>query len=260
MSGATYPISQPGSTANGTVTVSPADAAKGSRVTITATPADGYVLDKLMVTDASGNLLGLTNQGGGKFTFTMPGSAVTVQAAFGKESGGVFADVPNSAYYADAVKWAVAQGITNGKGSGLFGSNDACTRAQIVTFLWRAVGSPAPKMTFNPFSDVSPDAYYYQAVLWAVENGITSGMGNGRFSPEGTCTRGQSVTFLYRAAGAPAVSGSSFQDVPASSYCADAIAWAVKNGITQGTGAGAFSPNGGCTRAQIVTFLYRQYK
>ena len=137
MSGATYPNSQPGSTANGTVTVSPADAAKGSRVTITATPADGYVLDKLMVTDASGNLLGLTNQGGGKFTFTMPGSAVTVQAAFGKESGGVFADVPNSAYYADAVKWAVAQGITNGKGSGLFGSNDACTRAQIVTFLYR---------------------------------------------------------------------------------------------------------------------------
>ena len=260
VSGATYPISQPGSTANGTVTVSPADAAKGSRVTITATPASGYVLDKLMVTDASGNLLGLTNQGGGKFTFTMPGSAVTVQAAFGKESGGVFADVPNSAYYADAVKWAVAQGITNGKGSGLFGSNDACTRAQIVTFLWRAAGSPAPKMTFNPFSDVSPDAYYYQAVLWAVENGITGGMGNGRFSPEGTCTRGQSVTFLHRAAGAPAVSGSSFQDVPASSYCADAIAWAVKNGITQGTGAGAFSPNGGCTRAQIVTFLYRQYK
>ena len=260
VSGATYPISQPGSTANGTVTVSPADAAKGSRVTITATPASGYVLDKLMVTDASGNLLGLTNQGGGKFTFTMPGSAVTVQAAFGKESGGVFADVPNSAYYADAVKWAVAQGITNGKGSGLFGSNDACTRAQIVTFLWRAAGSPAPKMTFNPFSDVSPDAYYYQAVLWAVENGITGGMGNGRFSPEGTCTRGQSVTFLHRAAGAPAVSGSSFQDVSASSYCADAIAWAVKNGITQGTGAGAFSPNGGCTRAQIVTFLYRQYK
>ena len=260
VSGATYPISQPGSTANGTVTVSPANAAKGSRVTITATPASGYVLDKLMVTDASGNLLGLTNQGGGKFTFTMPGSAVTVQAAFGQESGGVFADVPNSAYYADAVKWAVAQGITNGKGSGLFGSNDACTRAQIVTFLWRAAGSPAPKMTFNPFSDVSPDAYYYQAVLWAVENGITGGMDNGRFSPEGTCTRGQSVTFLHRAAGAPAVSGSSFQDVPASSYCADAIAWAVKNGITQGTGAGAFSPNGGCTRAQIVTFLYRQYK
>ena len=260
VSGATYPISLPGSTANGTVTVFPADAAKGSRVTVTATPASGYVLDKLMVTDASGNLLGLTNQGGGKFTFTMPGSAVTVQAAFGKESGGVFADVLNSAYYADAVKWAVAQGITNGKGSGLFGSNDPCTRAQIVTFLWRAAGSPASKMTFNPFSDVSPDAYYYQAVLWAVENGITGGMGNGRFSPDGTCTRGQSVTFLYRAAGAPAVSGSSFQDVPASSYCADAVAWAVKNGITQGTGAGAFSPNGGCTRAQIVTFLYRQYK
>ena len=260
VSGATYPISQPGSTANGTVTVSPADAAKGSRVTITATPADGYVLDKLMVTDASGNLLGLTNQGGGKFTFTMPGSAVTVQAAFGKESGGVFADVLNSAYYADAVKWAVDQGITNGKGSGLFGSNDACTRAQIVTFLWRAAGSPTPKMAFNPFSDVSPDAYYYQAVLWAVENGITGGMGNGRFSPEGTCTRGQSVTFLYRAAGAPAVSGSSFQDVPASSYCADAVQWAVKNSITQGNGAGGFSPNGGCTRAQIVTFLYRQYK
>ena len=258
-SGTKYPITLPGSTANGTVTVTPAEAAKGSKVTVTVTPDSGYVLDKLMVTDESGNLLGLTNQGSGKFTFIMSGSAVTVQASFTKESGSVFADVPNSAYYAEAVKWALNEGITNGTGNGLFGAQDACTRAQIVTFLWRAAGSPAPKVTFNPFSDVSAEAYYFQAVLWAVENGITEGTGNGRFSPDSTCTRGQSVTFLYRAAGSPAASGSSFQDVAASSYCAAAAQWAVQNGITQGTGKATFSPDAACNRAQIVTFLYRQH-
>ena len=241
------------------MTVTPAEAAKGSKVTVTVTPDSGYVLDKLMVTDESGNLLGLTNQGSGKFTFIMSGSAVTVQASFTKESGSVFADVPNSAYYAEAVKWALNEGITNGTGNGLFGAQDACTRAQIVTFLWRAAGSPAPKVTFNPFSDVSAEAYYFQAVLWAVENGITEGTGNGRFSPDSTCTRGQSVTFLYRAAGSPAASGSSFQDVAASSYCAAAAQWAVQNGITQGTGKATFSPDAACNRAQIVTFLYRQH-
>ena len=213
-----------------------------------------------MVTDADGNLLGLTNKGNGKFAFTMPGSAVTVQASFIKGSGGVFADVYDNAYYADAVKWALDKGITNGKGNSLFGSQDDCTRAQIVTFLWRAAGSPAPKMSFNPFSDVSADAYYYQAVLWAVENGITGGTGNGLFSPDSTCTRGQSVAFLHRSAGSPAASGSSFSDVSASSYYASSVQWAVKNDITQGTSEKTFSPDTACNRAQIVTFLYRHYK
>ena len=259
--GGKYSVALPGHTANGAVTVTADEAVKGGKVTITVKPDSGYVLDKLMVTDEDGNLLGLTNQGGGKFTFTMPGSAVSVQATFIKDSGGVFADVPNSAYYADAVKWALDKGITNGKDNGLFGAQDACSRAQIVTFLWRAAGSPAPKMALNPFSDVSADAYYYQAVLWAVENGITGGTGSGRFSPDGICTRGQSMALLHRAAGSPAAGGgSSFSDVSASDYYGSAVQWAVKNGITQGTGAAAFSPNAACNRAQIVTFLYRAYQ
>ena len=135
-----------------------------------------------------------------------------------------------------------------------------CTRVQIVTFLWRAAGCPQPKMTLNPFRDVAAGDYCYTAVIWAVENGITNGIGDGLFGPDQTCTRAQSVTFLYRAAGSPAVSGSSFRDVPASAFCAAAVEWAVKNGITNGTSEGIFSPNAVCTRGQIVTFLYRQYQ
>ena len=139
----------------------------------------------------------------------------------------------------------------------MFGPNQACTRAQMVTFLWRAAGSPAPASTENPFADIAQDAYYYDAVLWAAEQGITGGTGAETFSPNATVTRAQTVTFLYRAAGSPAVSGSGFADVAADAYYADAVAWAADQGITSGTTAETFSPAQACTRAQIVTFLYR---
>ena len=171
-----------------------------------------------------------------------------------------FTDVPDTAYYAEAVNWAVAKKITEGVGNKLFGSNDPCTRAQIVTFLWRAAGSPGPK-TMSGFSDVPADSYYAKAVAWAVENGITGGTGDGKFSPDATCTRAQAVTFLYRASGAPAVSGNAaFSDVATNAYYAAAVKWAEKNGITGGIGGGLFGSDNNCTRAQIVTFLYRSYQ
>ena len=171
-----------------------------------------------------------------------------------------FPDVPDTAYYAEAVNWAVAKKITEGIGNKLFGSNDPCTRAQIVTFLWRAAGSPGPK-TMSGFSDVPADSYYAKAVAWAVENGITGGTGDGKFSPDATCTRAQAVTFLYRASGMPAVSGNAaFSDVATNAYYAAAVKWAEKNGITGGIGGGLFGSDNNCTRAQIVTFLFRAYK
>ena len=171
-----------------------------------------------------------------------------------------FTDVPDTAYYAEAVNWAVAKKITEGVGNKLFGSNDPCTRAQIVTFLWRAAGSPGPK-TMSGFSDVPADSYYAKAVAWAVENGITGGTGDGKFSPDATCTRAQAVTFLYRASGAPAVSGNAaFSDVTTNAYYEAAVKWAEKNGITGGIGGGLFGSGNDCTRAQIVTFLYRNYQ
>ena len=169
-----------------------------------------------------------------------------------------FADVASGAYYYDAVVWAVANGITKGTSATAFSPDLSCTRAQTVTFLWRAAGSPAPKSSTNPFTDVKAGAYYYDAVLWAVEQGITKGTGADTFSPDATVTRGQTVTFLYRAAGSPAVDGSSsFGDVASDAYYSSAVQWAVANGITKGTSASAFSPDSDCTRAQIVTFLYR---
>ena len=171
-----------------------------------------------------------------------------------------FIDVPASAYYAEAVNWAVAKKITGGIGNDLFAPNDPCTRAQIVTFLWRAAGSPAPKNTGTAFGDVKPGSFYEQAVAWAVENGITGGTGDGKFSPDATCTRAQAVTFLYRASGAPAVSGNAaFSDVATNAYYADAVAWAAKNGVTDGIGGGQFGSGSDCTRGQIVTFMYRAY-
>ena len=171
-----------------------------------------------------------------------------------------FSDVSTSAYYYEAVKWAQEKGITGGIGNGLFGPNQPCTRAQIVTFLWRAAGSPEPK-AMSSFADVSTDAYYAKAVAWAVENGITTGTGDGKFSPDATCTREQAVAFLYRASGSPAVSGgSAFSDVAANAYYADAVAWAEKNDVTGGIGGDLFGSGNTCTRAQIVTFLYRAYQ
>ena len=255
-----YSVTTPGKTENGTVTVSPRSAEKGDTVTITAKPDSGYQLDDLTVTDKNGNELKLTDKGNGKYTFTMPASKVEVNATFVKEvEASPFSDVSTSAYYYEAVKWAQEKGITGGIGNGLFGPNQPCTRAQIVTFLWRAAGSPEPK-TMSSFADVSMDAYYAKAVAWAVENGITTGTGDGKFSPDATCTRAQSVTFLFRAIGKLVDSKAEFSDVLTDSYYANAVAWAVENGVTNGIGDGLFGPNNSCTRAQIVTFLFRAYQ
>ena len=253
-----YAVTAP-STKNGDVTVSPKNASKGDRVTITVTSDKGYELDKLIVKDASGNKLKLTDKGNGKYTFTMPGSKVTVSAEFVEEqAASIFADVPADAYYAKAVECAVKKGITNGKANGLFGSNDSCTRAQIVTFLWRASGSPEPKTASNPFTDVAANAYYCKAVLWAVENGITTGTSATTFSPDSPCTRAQGVTFLWRANGSKAASAAaSFTDVASDAYYAPAVAWAAEQNVTSGVGNGLFSSDTTCTRAQIVSMLYR---
>ena len=194
----TYPVSTPSKTENGSVSVSPKNASRGDTVTITVKPDDGYVLDDLAVTDKNGNDLKLTDKGNGKYTFTMPAGKVEVKASFAEEAEtSPFADVVTDAYYYEAVKWAAEQGITGGIGNNLFGPNQPCTRTQIVTFLWRAVGCPEPKGT-SSFSDVPSDAYYAKAVAWAVENGITDGVGDNRFAPDVVCTRGQMVTLLYR--------------------------------------------------------------
>ena len=245
-------------TKNGTITVSPRNASHGDTVTITATPDKGYELEMLKVLDRSGDALKLTEKNG-KYTFKMPSGKVTIKASFVEEvPEQIFKDVPANAYYYEAVKWAQEKGITGGIGNGLFGPNDPCTRAQIVTFLWRAAGSPEPETRAMPFTDIPVGSYYYDAVLWAVENGITGGTGDGKFSPDATCTRAQSVTFLYRAAGSPAVSGSAeFGDVSTTAFYADAVAWAAKKGITTGIGGGLFGSGNDCTRGQIVTFLWR---
>ena len=254
-----YSVTTPGKTENGTVTVSPRSAEKGDTVTITVKPDSGYQLDDLTVTDKDGKELKLTDKGNGKYTFTMPASKVEINATFVKEvETSPFSDVSTNAYYYEAVKWAQEKGITGGIGNGLFGPNQPCTRAQIVTFLWRAAGSPEPK-TMSSFADVSMDAYYAKAVAWAVENSITTGTGDGKFSPDATCTRAQSVTFLFRAIGKLVDSKAEFSDVLTDSYYANAVAWAVENGVTNGIGDGLFGPNNSCTRAQIVTFLYRTY-
>lgn len=255
-----YSVTTPSKTENGTVTVNPKSASKGSTVTITVKPDSGYQLDDLTVIDKNGNELKLTDKGNGKYTFTMPASKVEVNATFVKEVEiSPFSDVSTSAYYYEAVKWAQEKGITGGIGNGLFGPNQPCTRAQIVTFLWRAASSPEPK-SMSSFSDVSADSYYAKAVAWAVENGITTGTGDGKFSPDATCTRAQSVTFLFRAIGKLVDSKAEFSDVLTDSYYANAVAWAVENGVTNGIGDGLFGPNNSCTRAQIVTFLFRAYQ
>lgn len=253
-----YTVSAP-SAANGSVSVTPSSASKGTTVTITVKPDDGYELDKLTVTDKDGNRLSLSDKGNGKYTFTMPSGKVSVDASFAAIQTAIsFRDVKQGDYFYDAVQWAVEKGITEGTSANTFSPNASCTRAQMVTFLWRAAGSPAPKSTTNPFRDVRSTDYYYDAVLWAVENGITSGTSADTFAPNATVTRGQTVTFLYRAAGSPAVGGNAgFSDVNANDYYNSAVAWAAENNITGGTGNGKFSPKADCTRGQIVTLLYR---
>ena len=256
----TYAIEVNKDIQNGEVTVNRRYAERGDTVTITVKPDNGFQLDELTVIDKNGNELKLTDKGNGKYTFTMPARKVEIKATFVKEvETSPFSDVSTSAYYYEAVKWAQEKGITGGIGNGLFGPNQPCTRAQIVTFLWRAAGSPEPK-AMSSFADVSTDAYYAKAVAWAVENGITTGTGDGKFSPDATCTRAQSVTFLFRAIGKLVDSKAEFSDVLTDSYYANAVAWAVENGVTNGIGDGLFGPDNSCTRAQIVTFLFRAYQ
>ena len=257
----TYSVSTPSKTEHGTVTVSPKSASKGDTVTVTVKPDSGYVLETLTVTDKNGNELTLKDKGNGKYTFTMPAGKVEVKATFMEDNSmlNFFYDVPNNAYFYEAVKWAVKNGITDGVGNNLFAPEQPCTRAQIVTFLWRAAGSPEPKGTAAGMTDVVPGSYYEKAVAWAIENGITTGTTTTTFSPDATCTRAQAVTFLARALKAKAASAAEFSDVPTGSYFADAVAWAAANGVTEGIGGGLFGSDNDCTRGQIVTFLYRAY-
>ena len=254
----TYPITVM-SGKNGGVTASHKSAAKGALVTLTVTPDKGYALETLNVLDQNGKALPLTQQNG-KYGFTMPASAVTVKATFMDDNTmlNFFVDVSASDYYYDAVLWAVGKGITGGTSATTFDPNGNCTRAQAVTFLWRAAGSPAAKSAVMPFTDVKAGSYYYDAVLWAVEQGITKGTSDTMFSPDATCSRAQIVTFLWRSQKSPAAgTANPFTDVKASAYYADAVLWAVKEDVTKGTTNTTFSPDANCTRAQIVTFIWR---
>ena len=253
---------------NGTVTASPKRAEKGDTVSVTASANSGYAVSGVTVKTAGGDTVKVTDNGNGKYTFTMPAANVTVTAAFSKtQTTASFADVSSDSYCADAVKWAVENDVTNGTTATTFSPNAACTRGQIVTFLWRAAGSPVPKTTVNPFTDVAADAYYAKAVLWAVENGITNGTTAATFSPNAACTRAQAVTFLFRGAIANGLEAVTLQELISGfsdaaslpGYAVSAMNWALANGIVQGNG-GALMPNNTCTRGQIVTFLYRASK
>ena len=260
-----YPITIPGKTENGSVTVSPKSASAGSTVTITVKPDSGYVLETISVTDKNGNDLKLTDKGGGKYTFTMPASKVEVEATFMEDNSvlNFFYDVPNDVYYYEAVKWAAENGITGGVGNSLFAPNQPCTRAQIVTFLWRAAGSPVVNYRM-PFTDVDEGAYYAEAVRWAASCGIVTGLMETTFGTNGVCTRAQAAAMIYRCAQAQGKGFTGawmfhlpFTDVPEWAY--ESVAWCYMNGVTTGVSETSFAPGNDCTRAQIVTFLWRAF-
>ena len=257
----TNTITTPDKLENGAWTVSPKNAREGATVTVTVAPDQGFVLDTLTVIDKNGNKLTLTDKGDGTYTFTMPDFRVEVNATFVTKDTphNTFVDVNSGTFYYDAVYWAVQKGITVGTDANHFSPEAPCTRAQIVTFLWRAAGSPVVNGTMN-FSDVPADSCYADAIRWAVNAGITSGTSSTTFSPNDTCTRAQAVSFLCRAFNGKASGKASFSDVSADSYYADTVAWATENGVTGGIGGGLFGPDNDCTRAQIVTFLYRAYQ
>ena len=254
----TYTVSAPAAE-NGKIAVSPRYAERGERVTVTLTPDEGFELESLTVTDSRSNELTLTDKGDGRYTFTMPARRVEIKASFVETvEVSPFADVAIDAYCYEAVRWAVKNGITDGVGNDRFAPEQSCTRAQIVTFLWRAAGSPVVNYAMD-LSDVAEDAYYGEAVRWALSEGITTGTGGGAFSPDDACTRAQAVTLLARALNANASGKAEFGDVPTDSYFAEAVAWAAANGVTEGVGSGLFGSDNSCTRGQIVTFLYRAY-
>ena len=264
-SSSSYPITAPAKTENGSVSVSPKNASKGSTVTITVTPDSGYVLETISITDKNGNDLKLTNKGNGKYTFTMPGSKVEVKVTFMEDNSvlNFFYDVPNDAYYYEAVKWAAENGITGGVGNSLFAPNQPCTRAQIVTFLWRVAGSPVVNYLM-PFTDVDEGAYYAEAVRWAASTGIVTGLTETTFGTNDGCTRAQAAAMIYRCAQAQGKGFTGawmfllpFTDVPEWAY--ESVAWCYMNGVTTGVSETSFAPDNDCTRAQIVTFLWRAF-
>ena len=262
---ATYSVTAD-KTENGSISVSPKSASTGSTVTITVTPDAGYELEKLTVTDSKGNEVALTPAGQNRYTFTMPGSNVEIKASFKPAETITFTDVAEGAYYYDAVLWAAEQGITNGTGNGKFSPEAPCTRAQNVTFLWRAAGSPEPK-SMNSFSDVSADAYYAKAVAWAAKNAIVDGIGGGRFDPEANVSREQLATILFRYAKTLGLDTEAKADFAGfedgdkvSSWAADAMSWAVAEGIIAGSKDGGklyLDPQGDATRAQVALMLMR---
>ncbi len=240
---------------HGTVTLSPKRPEKGQIVHGTVQPEPGYILKEVTVTAKDGSMVETKVSDSG-FQFQMPGTAITVHAVFTPAAN--FSDVAEGAYYHDAVLWAVSKGITNGLTSTVFAPQQPCTRAQAITFLWRSMGSPAPVSGDNHFADVTGTAYYKDAVLWAVENGLTQGTSADTFNPNQTVSRAQFLTFLARLGGSStAKQHTIFTDVPDNVYYHDAVEWAVDQGITNGTSATTFSPNAPCTRGQIVTFLWR---
>ncbi len=260
----TYPVT-PAEAENGKITVSPKNAAEGDKVTITVTPDEGYELDKLTVKDKDGNEIKVTENEDGTFTITMPASEIEVEATFKEaeetpgEDGFPFVDVPEEAYYREAVEWALEAGVTAGTSPTTFSPKANCTRAQTVTFLWNASGKPEPTITECLFKDITESDYFYKAVLWAYENGITAGVSEDEFGPYQTVTRGQVVTFLYGYAGRPEAGDEPFEDVNEGDYFEGPVAWAYEEGITAGTGATTFSPTADCLREQIVTFLYKYF-
>lgn len=260
----TYAVSAPAAE-NGKIAVSPKNASAGSTVTITVKPDSGYVLETISVTDKNGNDLKLTDKGNGKYTFTMPASKVEIKATFMEDNSvlNFFYDVPNDAYYFEAVKWAAENGITGGIGNGLFGPNQPCTRGQIVTFLWRAAGSPVVNYAMN-MTDVAEDAYYGEAVRWAASTGIVTGLTETTFGTDSVCTRAQAAAMIYRCAQAQGKGFTGawmfhlpFTDVPEWAY--ESVAWCYMNGVTTGVSETSFAPGNDCTRAQIVTFLWRAF-
>ena len=264
-SSSSYPITVPDKAENGSVAVSPKTASKGSTVTITVTPDSGYVLETISVTDKNGNDLKLTDKGNGKYTFTMPGGKVEVKVTFMEDNSvlNFFYDVPNDAYYYEAVKWAAENGITGGVGNSLFAPNQPCTRAQIVTFLWRAAGSPVVNYLM-PFTDVDEGAYYAEAVRWAASTGIVTGLTETTFGTDSVCTRAQAAAMIYRCAQAQGKGFTGawmfhlpFTDVPEWAY--ESVAWCYMNSVTTGVSETFFAPGNDCTRAQIATFLWRAF-
>ena len=260
-----YPVSVPDKTDHGSVTVSPKNASAGSTVTITVKPDSGYVLETISVTDKNGKELKLTDKGNGKYTFTMPASKVEIKVTFMEDNSvlNFFYDVPNDAYYYEAVKWAAENGITGGVGNSLFAPNQPCTRAQIVTFLWRAAGSPVVNYLM-PFTDVDEGAYYAEAVRWAASTGIVTGLTETTFGTDSVCTRAQAAAMIYRCAQAQGKGFTGawmfhlpFTDVPEWAY--ESVAWCYMNSVTTGVSETSFAPGNDCTRAQIVTFLWRAF-